>query len=436
MKNTVHESLQAAVSKQIDLLWEDELAFLKKITSYRSTLGNEAALQNFMADYFQRVLGLEVDSFVPDIKSLSKHQAFSVPEWPYDGRPVVVGTALNGKVGNGKSLILQGHIDVVSAEPVASWDYPPFEGTIEGNRMYGRGVQDMKSGVAAFVFAYRAIMEAGIELDAPLTLQSVIEEECTGNGALAALEKGYTADAALIPEPFGQKVVKAQVGVIWTRITVKGVGAHTERAHQSVNAIEKSMVMLNALKSYQSHVNSQPKHDDFKGHPHPLNVNIGKIHSGDWPSSVPSECVMEARVGFYPGQDPQDIKDQVKAWLLKKACEDDWLKEHPPEILFYGFHAEGVALDDTTSLFHELEKSHEAVSGKPLERTEITCTTDIRHYNLHYGIPATCYGPVGGNMHGINEWVDLDSLKEVTAVYADFILRWCGIRTGDERGHS
>jgi acetylornithine deacetylase len=426
------EKEQQLVFEQIDKSWEEELAFLQKIGRFKSTLGNETAIQNYLADYFKEELELEVDKFVPDLKELSSHSAFSPPEWSYDGRPVVVGKAEAAGPKKGKSLILQGHIDVVSAEPEKEWDYDPWGSTIEGNKMYGRGIQDMKSGVAAFIFAYKAIKKAGITLDGDVILQSVIEEECTGNGALAALERGYTADAALIPEPFGQKVVQSQVGVIWVRVKVKGLGAHTERANEAVNPIEKAYVIVDALKSYREHINSRAKHEDFKHHPHPLNVNIGKFHSGDWPSSVPSECVLEARVGFYPGQDPADIKKEVKDWLLEAAEKDSWLKEVQPEITFYGFHADGVSLDDTTPLFQTLDQSFEQVVKKPLERTVITCTTDIKYYNLYYDIPATCYGPVGGNMHGLNEWVDLDNLKEVTKVYADFILRWCGTKNQTE----
>lgn len=212
-------------------------------------------------------------------------------------------------------------------------------------------------------------------------------------------------------------------------MTVTGAGAHTERADQAVNSIEKAYILIDALNKYQKQINANPKHPDFVDKKHPLNVNIGTIHSGDWPSSVPSKCIFEARVGFYPEVDPEEIKQEVKAYLLEAAEKDEWLCEVKPEITFFGFHAEGVSIDQNLDLFKVLEKAHKITTNKPLDKIAITATTDIRFFNLYYHIPATCYGPVGGGMHGINEWVDLVSVKDVTKTYAAFILDWCGIRS-------
>src|SRR5699024_9939582 len=175
-------------------------------------------------------------------------------------------------------LILQSHIDVVPEGPLDDWNYDPWGATIENNKMYGRGIQDMKSGMAAMVFAVRALQSLGFKPQGDIYLQSVIEEEITGNGALTTLVSGYRADAALIPEPFGQKGLIGQVGVVWLRVRVKGAAAHVERASFAVNAIEKAYVLIHAIQKYRKHVNNEPKHPYFKDHPHPLNINIGKIH--------------------------------------------------------------------------------------------------------------------------------------------------------------
>ncbi|MEH7342566.1 ArgE/DapE family deacylase [Bacillus sp. JJ1532] len=425
--HSVQSSVLTSVMEKVEALWGEELAFLQQLGRYPSTLGNEAPIQRYIEQYLKD-MGLEVDSFVPDIKTISRLPGYSPVEWSYEGRPVVAGTLKTHGEKIGKSLILQGHIDVVSPEPVVYWNYDPWGSTIVGDKMYGRGIQDMKSGVAAMIFALKAIQQSGIELGADVQVQTVIEEECTGNGALALLDAGYHADGALIPEPFGPNGVVAQVGVIWLRIKVRGLGAHTERADKAVNAIEKAYVMVQALLDYQRVINSRQKHPEFANHNHPLNVNIGKIHAGDWPSSVPSECIIEARVGLYPGQDPEDIKQEVKEYLLRASEQDEWLRQTKPEISFYGFHAEGAEVDRQEEIFHFLKDAHLLTTGKELEYISVTATTDIRFFNLYYGIPATCYGPVGGNMHGADEWVDLESVKQVTKAYAAFILQWCKIR--------
>ena len=112
---------------------------------------------------------------------------------PFAGRPNVAGVARGA--GGGRSLILNGHIDVVSPAPVAAWTHDPWAAEVAGDRMYGRGAYDMKSGVALNLFLPRLLRDLDIRLAGDLTIQSVIEEECTGNGALAAC-RCYRADAA------------------------------------------------------------------------------------------------------------------------------------------------------------------------------------------------------------------------------------------------
>jgi len=422
------ENIKRSVFKKLEENWEDEVEFLQKLGRFPSTLGNEAPIQRFLASSFKD-MGLETDAFIPDAQTLSSLPGYSQPEWSYDGRPIVAGKLPTKGEKIGKSIIFQGHIDVVSPEPTHLWDYDPWGATIVGDKMYGRGIQDMKSGVAAMIYAVKAIKDLGIDLGADVTLKTVYEEECTGNGALAAIERGYHADAALIPEPFGPNALIAQVGVIWMRVRVTGLGSHVESADAAVNAIEKSYELIEEIKRYRTDINKDDrKHPDFKGISHPLNVNIGTIQSGDWPSTVPSDCTFEVRVGLYPGEDPQEIKDELKERLLEFSKQDPWFEKMPPEITFYGFHAPGVSLDRDLEIFKRLEKAHNTVSDEKMDYISTTATTDIRYYNLYYDTPATCYGPSGGNMHAPNEWVNLQSVKDCTKVYAAFLLDWCGVR--------
>lgn len=424
---TATDMIYENVYNQIDKSWEDEISFMQKLVQFPSTLGNEAPIQHFIADFLEKELDMSVSKVIPNPEKLSSHPGYSEAEWSYDERPVIIGEYQPEGEEKGKSIIFQGHIDVVSPEPVSLWEHNPWGAEIIGNKMYGRGTADMKSGVAAMIFALKAIRDAGIKLSSKVFIKTVTEEECTGNGALAALEAGFKADAALIPEPvLGQKALIAQVGVIWVRIKVKGLGAHTERAEKAVNSIIEGYKMIHALLDYEKELNSKRKHKDFSNHSHPYNINIGKIHSGDWPSTVPSECTVEARVGFPPGVNPQKIKDELKAYLLAVAEKDEWLKENPPEITFYGFHAEGFSIDPDQEVFRVLNEAHVAVEEKPLEYGSFTATTDARFYNLYYDIPATCYGPTGDQLHAPNEWVNLDSVKNVTKTYASFLLKWCG----------
>ncbi len=422
MKEKIDSVLQA-----IDDLWEEELAFLKKIGKYKSTLGNEKKIQLYIEKYLKDDMHFTTDSFSVDPKRIARYRNFSPVEWSYSNRPVVVGQWRTNGPKIGKSLILQGHIDVVSAEPEHLWNVEPYNPIVLDNKLYGRGIADMKAGVTAMIFAVKAIQRAGIELGSDLQIQTVIEEECTGNGALALLDKGYVADGALIPEPTSLTAIKSQVGVIWMRVHVAGMGAHVERAQSAQNAINKACYLIGALDKYKQSINEREKHDDFKFHAHPLNVNVGTIRGGDWPSNVPEECTFEARIGLYPGTDPSTVQDEVKNWLFEAAKQDPWLKEHPPEVTFFGFHANGAQLDIDAPLFTTLAAAHQSVTNEDLQYTAFTGTTDCRIFD-EFKIPSTCYGPAGANIHGIDEYVDLDSVKTATKTIAAFILDWCKVR--------
>ncbi|WP_079526079.1 ArgE/DapE family deacylase [Halobacillus hunanensis] len=411
------------VHETIDELWNEAQLFLKTLGSFKSTLGNEQEIQSFILKHLEE-MNLETTSIEPDPEKLSSYKNYGRPEWPYDGRPAVVGEWKTDQPKTGKSLILQGHIDVVSAEPKHLWEHDPYSPVTVDDRMYGRGVLDMKGGVASMIYAVKALQQAGIQLGADLQIQTVIEEECTGNGALALLDAGFTADGALIPEPTAQRAIKGQVGVLWVRITVQGAGAHVERAEKAHNAINKAAYLIQSLDEYREYINARPKHHDFADHPHPLNVNTGVIQGGDWASNVPSECTFEARVGFYPDQNPADIQAEVKEWIMTAAEKDDWMRETPPDVSFYGFSAPGSSTSTDNDLFHRLAASHTFTTNQELESIAFTATTDIRAFE-EFGIPVTCYGPSGANMHGPNEYVDLASLKTTTKTIAAFILQWC-----------
>ncbi|MBD1221276.1 ArgE/DapE family deacylase [Virgibacillus halodenitrificans] len=411
------------VHKIIDDLWEEELLFLKTLGSYKSVLGKEKGIQTFIENHLND-MDLITTFFDPDPKKLASYKNFGKPEWSYENRPVLVGEWKSRSEKVGKSLILQGHIDVVSAEPEYLWNQDPFQPTIVNDKMYGRGICDMKSGVAAMIYAVKALKKAGIELGADLQIQSVIEEECTGNGALALLDAGFTADGALITEPTELRAIKGQLGVLWVKVKLNGSGAHVERAEKAQNAINKAALLIQSLEEYREHINSKPKHYDYAHHPHPLNVNVGVIQGGDWASNVPSECTFEARVGFYPDQDPADVQAEVKKWILDAAESDSWLKETPPEVSFYGFSAPGFSSSSDQELFKTLASAHKVTTGKEMESIAFTATTDIRAFE-EFGIPATCYGAAGANMHAPNEYIDLNSLKTATKSIAAFILDWC-----------
>ena len=179
----------------------------------------------------------------------------SPPLIGYSGRPNV--TARLAGSGGGRSLTFNGHIDVVPATPSRRWSYDPWGAEIEGGRMFGRGAADMKAGIVAMLGAVRALRDVGLRGD--VLVETVIEEECTGNGAAACRARCPRTDAALIPEPFNHAAMEAQVGVLWARLTVHGKAAHAERADQAVNAIMAALPVIERIKALEAEVNREPR---------------------------------------------------------------------------------------------------------------------------------------------------------------------------------
>ena len=408
--------LFAAIDERVDEL----IATVAELVQEPSVLGNEAGVQQVVSRHLTEA-GMDVEQY--DLPEDTPNQPNGGNSGvPFAGRPNV--HARRAGAGGGRSLILNGHVDVVSPEPVSAWSHDPWGAEIVGSRMYGRGAYDMKSGVAINLFLSRLLNDLGIPLQGDLKIHSVIEEECTGNGALAASLRD-TADACLIPESTNRRMTVAHPGVIWFRVRIEGLSAHAGHAWQGVNAIVKAVPIINALTRLNDDLNLQV-HPLWKDHYHPINLNIGVISGGDWPSTVPGACELHCRTSFFPGTTVEEMQAKIEGAIYAAAQTDDWLRDHPPVVSYDGFRTNGVILDQKEPLVQLLRSSFTAVTGLELEPNIGTAVTDQRYYSFQ-GIPATCYGCSGDLAHGTDEWLDLDSLPEVAKVMGGFVLDWCGV---------
>ena len=425
------QDLQTRLRDAVDAAFDDQTDFLAELTAHPSTRGREQSAQDAMAAALT-ARGYAVDRWQIDLDEIKALPGFSPVLGPYDDAFNVVG-AYRSRTGKGRSLILNGHIDVVPEGPLDMWDSPPYAPRIDGGWMYGRGAGDMKAGLASNLFALDALRACGLAPAADVFLQSVVEEECTGNGALACLARGYKADAALIPEPFAESLVTAQVGVLWFQVHLKGLPTHVAYAGTGANAIEAAIPLIAALHAMEHRWNApNRRHADYAHHDHALNLNIGRIQGGDWTSSVPAWCVFDVRMGLFPGQDMGEAKTEIEAVIQDAARENAFLKNSLPEIVWHGFQAEGYALSEdksakATAAIAALDTAHNAVTGGALDRLAITATTDARFFGLYADTPALVYGPRAEAIHGFNERVELESMRRVTQATALFIADWCGV---------
>lgn len=395
-----------------------------------SVVGHEGPVQQFMQARYGD-LGLEVDSFEADLAAVARHPAFVPTPWATAGRPNVVGT-LRGTDTGARSLALNGHIDVVSPEPVDAWSHDPWGGEIVGEggaqRLYGRGALDMKSGTIASLHALKAILDAGLRPRGTVVLQSVVEEEAGGGaGTLATLLHGHTADALLTPEPFYHTLVLGQPGAMLFRVAVVGKTAHAAYSQTGVNAIGKMLPLYEALVELDRERAARWP-DTFFGalSDRAVNLNMGTLRAGDWPSTVAGRAEMECRVAFIPPQTQPEVRREVEERIAAAAQADPWLRERPPTVEWFGWQADPWRQDATHPFIATLAAAAERVTGERPPLAAATGGLDAR-FAAPFGLPAACIGARGEGMHGIDEYVEIESVVETTKILAATIIAWCGV---------
>jgi acetylornithine deacetylase len=421
----VDQQVRDKILKAVDDGFDDQIAYLQKLVSFRSQRGEERPIQ----DFFFRDLaarGFAVDRFEMNEAMLIAHEGGAPFSAEHSAAPIVVGT-LYPREEVGHSLILQHHVDVVPVGPLDMWEHDPYGGEIVGNRLYGRGAGDMKAGASANVFALEALRRAGLRPAATVHLESVVEEEATGNGALQAFLQGYTAEAALVPEPEQETLVRAACGVLWFEVEVRGIPVHVHQMGEGANAIDAAYRVIGALREIEAKWNAEaPEYAHFSGKQLPANLNIGKIEGGDWGSSVPAWCRFQVRVAIQPGEKAQAKFREIEDHVAHFARADRFLAQHPPRLTQNGFNAEGYILEPGSEAEKVLGIAHEAAFGTPLETRIAPAYLDARVFALYHQIPVLCYGPKGYVSHGFDEYVDLESLRTTTKSMALFIAEWCG----------
>ncbi|RLL64648.1 ArgE/DapE family deacylase [Ochrobactrum soli] len=379
-----------------------------------------------------------------------KEMGFQTEQWEVQpGRPNLV-AELPGS--EDRSLILNGHIDVVPIGDEAGWSVDPFGGVIKDGKLYGRGAIDMKSGVAACVAAARAIRKAGVELEGRLSIHSVVDEEAGGFGSIDAVKRGKLAKAILVAEPTWGDVLPVEGGVEWLRVTFRGSTAHAswryneifpqhdtpDRLRPGVNAIELASRFIQALQFYER--------DRTRARTHPLlpvganTINVGAIRGGAGlgpdglpvtltnPAITPDVAVVDLNMMFLPQETSAEVRRDFEAFVHSFAQTDAWLRQHPP-VVTWGL-ADLHFPPMNTSPDHPLVTSlvrHKGLVGKAPRVTGFVAVCDAAHY-AGAGVDGVIFGPSGGGLHGVDEFVDVDSIIETSKVIAASVIDWCGIR--------
>jgi acetylornithine deacetylase len=397
----------------------------------------EAALQRYLAERLGAA-GAEVDVWEPDGDALAG-KPLVPPGLDFAGRPQLI--ASRGGRAGGRSLVFNGHIDVVAAEPREAWASDPFSAKIRDGKLYGRGACDMKGGIAAMVFALETLAALDIELAGELLVTTNTDEESSGAGGTALVARGLRADAGIVTEPTGFDVWIACRGSEYCVVRVPGRAGHAEvrqpdwRAGGAVNAIEKASIVLEAIRSLRR---DWAKRVDLE---HPLlsrpDLLPTMAQSGEWPVTYPASCELTLAVMYLPVQADADgagaaIRREVEDWIVRESARDDWLAAHPPVIKWW---PNGV-------MPLEISPS-EPIVGAMLEASaDVGCPSRLGGLDSWYdgstltrlaGIPAIGYGPPGFDSEGlslahmIDEYVPVDGLVSCAKGLAVAAMRFCGL---------
>lgn len=420
--------IAAQIAKAVDANWPAQVAWLKSLVAFPSLRGEEAPCQDWIAGEFRK-RGWAVDRYTLADVDMSHLPGFSpIADTDYTRAVQVVG-AVRDPAPTGRSLIMQGHVDVVPAGPLEMWATPPFQPTERDGLLYGRGANDMKSGVTAMVFALDALRTAGYAPAADVFVQTVTEEESTGNGALSTLARGYRADACLIPEPTSAKILRGTVGVMWFRLKIRGKPVHVSESERGTNAILSAYGLIEAIRGHTRELNERVKsHPWFSRIPNPIKFNPGKIAGGDWASSTPAWCDVDCRIAVLPGMSLAAFREELSGVIKAAARQDPFLAENPPEIVWNGFQADDYVLEPGSDFEKAMARAHKAVHGAEPGEVILPAVTDCRFYGRYYDIPSLCYGATGGGSHGFDEAVNLESIRLVTHAIARLVTDWCGVR--------
>jgi acetylornithine deacetylase len=424
----VAERIKAAADLNRDYL----VRLIQDLVRIRSYSGEAEEIQLFLRDLLAG-MGLETSLIKVEPTRLEQYKGFSYDGFSYDNRYSLLavrrGAAAAGDQRS-RSLMLNGHVDVVPPGDLERWSDDPLSGKYEQGKVYGRGALDMKGGLAAGITALKLLIDLGFVSSGDIMISSVCGEETGGCGAFALVESGVKADGCVILEPTQLKICHIQSGCHTFKITLKGRSIHACMAHKGVSVIDKFFPIYKALQKMD-----KERHARFGGplaasYENPSNIapfNVGTINAGDWPSSVPDRLEAHGRMGIFPGETVEEMHAEFEATVQAAASQDPWLAENRPLIEWYEGLFEPAALASESDLIKTLSASYQQITGSAVQYEAVTYGSDMRIFNLYGHIPAVLYGPGDVSLaHTVDEYIEVDLALEAVCTIAMMIHNWCG----------
>ncbi|MEW9807805.1 ArgE/DapE family deacylase [Mesorhizobium sp. ZMM04-5] len=408
---------------KIDASRDHAVKLLQDMVTIPSVTGDEAAIQKFMHDYLAGV-GLEVDMWETDWEELKKHPGYRPVARGYEGRPNIVAT-LKG-TGGGRSLLLNGHTDVIPVGDGEGWSDNPWSASIKDGRIYGRGSCDMKSGVASHVLAVQYLKELGLTPKGDVLINIVIDEEVSGHGTLDTVIRGYKADAGISGETSDLHVQPACIGRIWFEIEIQGKPAGVQQRYLGISGIELGYKICKAVQELEDERVATVTHPLYPSAIDSLPCLIGSFQAGNYPSAFPATALLKGSIGTVPSEDHEGVKQSLVDKIAAVAATDPWMKDHPPVVRFVGYDAQASEIPRDHSIVETVSRTYTEVTGKQPTISGRQGAADTRFLNQYGETPTVIFGPGStAVMHANDEYVSIDDYITSIKVMALSIYDWC-----------
>jgi acetylornithine deacetylase len=422
------DGLAQAIRGAVQARREDAVSLLQELVRVPSVTGEEGAVGAVVGRACSE-RGLEVDTWEATREETEPYREHVGQQTSYENRPNVAG--IRRGTGDGRSILLNGHTDTVDPGDPAAWKEDPLSGKLEGDLLYGRGSCDMKGGLVTHLIALDALSDLGLGLRGDVTVAATVGEENGGLGALSTVLRGYRADAAVITEPTRLALVPAQGGSLVFRLKIEGRSAHAAVRDEGVSALEKFVPIFENLRELEQERNGVLSHPLYDGVKNKVPINIGVMRAGNWASTVPESLVAEGRVGLIPGEEVDPFKDLVADRIATVAERDPWLREHPPELEWFGGQFAPAEVEPDAPICEALEKAHERVTGEKPSVEGVPYGADMRLFIHFGGMPCVMYGAGDVNVaHAPDEHINVTELLTATTTVAGLLVDWCGLDEG------
>lgn len=417
------KTARADILNVIDRHKDKAIQLLRDMVTIPSVTGDEAAIQRFLNGYLGKI-GLDVDMWETDWEELKKHPGYRPVDRSYEGRPNIVATWRGS--GGGRSLLLNGHTDVIPVGNGEGWDDDPWSASIKDGRLYGRGSADMKSGVASHIMAVECLKAAGVTLKGDVLINIVIDEEVSGHGTLDTVIRGYKADAGISGETSDLAVQPACIGRIWFEIEINGKPAGIQKRYDGISGIDLGNKIVKAVNDLEARRVATVKHPLYPNALDSLPCMVGSFSAGNYPSAFPTNCLLKGSIGTVPGEDHEGVKQSLVDEIARAAADDPWMKDHPPKVRFVGYDAEASEIPVDHGIVTTVCRNYTEITGRQPVISGRQGAADTRFLNEYADTPTVIFGPGStAIMHSDNEYVSVDDYLTSIKVMALSILDWC-----------